>query len=148
MTALQAARVPIDLPDIETQDCVTRAAQQLHAIQGTVTHLRESLWRDPLTVWPTITPELSRAAKADPLRASVDGFPYPLASVLHRYLAESAIDRKVSRLIQYFEVTAEFSAILLLSVFCRDATLFSNVQRALTKNDPEKRRPPLLERTD
>jgi len=148
MTAAGAASVPVDLPSIELQDRVTRAAQQLHSMQAKVIHLRESLWRDPLTVWPTITPELSRAAKADPLRASVDGFPYPLASVLHRYLAESAIDRKVSRLIQYFEVTAEFSAILLLSAFCRDATLFGNVQRELTKNDPEKRRPPLLERAD
>jgi len=148
MTAAGAARVPIDLPGIDLQDRVSRAAQQLHSMQAKVLQLRESLWSNPLAVWPTVAPELTRAAKADPLRASVDGLPYPLASVLHRYMAESEIDRKVSRLIQYFEVTAEFSAILLLSVFCRDATLFSNVQRALTKNDPEKRRPPLLERTD
>jgi hypothetical protein len=148
MTALQAARVPIDLPGIEAQDRVTRAAQQLYAMQATVTNLRETLWRDPLAVWPRVTPELSRAARVDPLRANIDRSPYPLASVLHRYLAESAIDRKVSRLIQYFEVIAEFSAILLLSAFCRNATLFGNVQRKLTNNDSEQRREPLLERAD
>lgn len=148
LTALQAANVPIDLPDIEAQDRVTRAAQQLHAMQATVSHLRETLWRDPLAAWPTVTPELSHTARVDPLRANIDRSPYPLASVLHRYLAESATDRKVSRLLQYFEVTAEFSAILLLSAFCRDATLFWHMQRKLPNNDPEQRREPPLERAD
>jgi hypothetical protein len=148
VTAAGAASVPIDLPSIDLQDRVTRAAQRLHSMQAKVLQLRESLWSNPLAVWPTVASELTRAAGADPLLASVDGLPYPLASVLHRYIAESAIDRKVSRLVQYFEVTAEFSAILLLSAFRRDAALFGSVQQELTKNDPEKRHLSLLDRTD
>src|SRR5258708_31946113 len=135
MTALQAARGPVHLPGIEAQDRLTPAAPQPYAMQATVTHLRQTFWRGPPAVWPTVTFELSRAARVDPLRANIDRSPYPLASCLHRYLAESAIDRKVSRLIQYFEVIAEFGAILLLSAFCRNATLFGNMQRKLTNND-------------
>jgi len=148
MTATGAASVPINLPSIELQDRVTRAAQQLHSMQARVLQLRESLWSNPLTVWPRVAPELSRAARADPLRASAEGLPYPLASVLHQYMAKSAIDRKVSRLVQYFEATAAFSAILLLSAFRRDDMLFGNVLEVLTKNSPEKRRPPMLDRVD
>jgi hypothetical protein len=140
-----AASLPIDLPVLEVQDRVAEVARRLADMNATVVELRDALWENPRDA-AMIEERLDLATESDPLRATIEHLPYPLASVLHRYVADGDPRRKLDRLLQYFEISAEFGAIVLLSALHRDLALFHDANPDFEKVAPPGRQ--FLDRAD
>ncbi|WP_138757674.1 hypothetical protein [Modestobacter altitudinis] len=141
--ALAGIRIP--LPPVAAQDEVIRAAAHLASMEATIGRLRGDLWRHPEAA-TRVVERLERAAKADPVKRWLESLPYPLASVLQRYVAQRDTEARVQSLINFFEATAQFGCAVLLSVFQADLGLFTEVQPDLIKAAPPGRQ--LLDRAD
>jgi len=142
-SAIHALRVPVPSP--ADQRKASGVARHLISMEAEISRLRARLWQEPAAA-EQLLDSLEQAAKADPLRRWVDLLPYPLASVLYSFLAEQDTERRVNRLLHFFEVTAEFSCTVLLSVLWRDEGLRSSSLPHIAGAAPPGRR--LLTRTD
>ena len=111
--ALGTLRIPV--PSIAVQEEAIRTAAHLASMEATVSRLRSDLWRHPEGALGLLT-RLASEAKADPVRRWTESLPYPLASVLQRYIAQRDADLRVEGLLHFFEVTAQFGCAVLISI--------------------------------
>ncbi len=143
--AASLAEVRIPIPRLAAQAKAIAAASHLASMEATVERLRSDLWRRPDQA-KRVVERLESAARVDPVRRWLEALPYPLASVLQRYVALRDPEARVQSLINFFEATAQFGCAVLLSVFRADPNLFAEVQSDLAKAAPPGRQ--LFDRAD
>lgn len=133
VAALSSVRIP--LPSLVAQQEAIAAAGHLASMEATVERLRSDLWRRPEKA-KRVVEQLEQAARLDPVRRWLESMPYPLASVLQRYVALRDPEARVQSLVNFFEAMAQFGCAVLLSVFRADDVLFEQVQPDLAKAAP------------
>ncbi|MBN1091826.1 hypothetical protein JKP75_04130 [Blastococcus sp. TML/M2B] len=143
LAALSSVRIP--LPSLIAQQEAIAAAGHLASMEATVERLRSDLWRRPEKA-KRVVEQLEQAARLDPVRRWLESMPYPLASVLQRYVALRDPEARVQSLVNFFEAMAQFGCAVLLSVFRADDVLFQQVQADLAKAAPPGRQ--LFDRAD
>lgn len=139
------ATVQLPIPPLTAQDQAITAATHLSSMEATVARLRSELWRHPERATRVVS-QLESAARADPVRRWLEALPYPLASVLQRYVSTREPEQRVAALLNFFEVTAQFGTAVLLSVARGDESLLRDVQPDLLKAVPPGRQ--LFDRAD
>jgi hypothetical protein len=143
--AVALATVQLPIPPLAAQDQAITAATHLSSMEATVARLRSELWRHPERATRVVS-QLESAARADPVRRWLEALPYPLASVLQRYVATREPEVRVAALLNFFEVTAQFGTAVLLSIARGDESLLRDVQPDLVKAVPQGRQ--LFDRAD
>lgn len=130
LKALASVRIP--LPSLSAQQEAIEAAGHLASMETTVERLRSDLWRHPAQS-RRVVERLERAARLDPVRRWMESMPYPLASVLQRYVALRDPEARVQTLVNFFEAMAQFGCAVLLSILRADQRLFEQAQPDLAK---------------
>jgi SAM-dependent methyltransferase len=121
-TSLAEATVYIPR-DIREQRQVIEAEAGIAELLEQLNRYRRDLWEQPRRA-----PQITRAVEAmrpdDSLEDWLELLPYPLATILWTYHAESDVRQKGLHLEHFFEALAEFNVTLMLSAFSRDSQFF------------------------
>jgi hypothetical protein len=143
ITVNHIKRLPIFVPSIQIQSDILDLDKRISVEQNTVmalhndiSELRRDLWASPkcsLRVRNGIDRITVRLASnagqhaSDSLESWLEKLPFPQASILRAWQATSSQDYKTKyeHLLHFFEGTAEFFGIILLSAFSSNDALFS-----------------------
>ena len=144
-------RLQVFVPDVPTQrtmmEIETRIAAEhntLLGLQNDIVELRRDLWANPRSA-PKVDQRL--IALSNRLSGSLkqhaverldqwsETLPFPLASILRAWQATPSQDFYVKhlRLLDFFEATAEFHSVILLSAFKSNEGLFESHRQKLTE---------------
>ncbi len=131
------------VPDLQTQrrmleieTCITTEQNTVMALQNEIAEIRRELWANPKAaqqVQERIDGLASRLAGSITQHASetldqwFETLPFPLASVLRAWQATPSRDfkTKYEHLLHFFEGTAEFVSVILLSAFSSNEAVFA-----------------------
>jgi hypothetical protein len=108
------AEATIYLPPPQVQAEVIRIDTIIEALKGRLTQVQTELWAHPFSTRSALE-QLDRLRDRDELSDWAEILPFPLASILWAYIAENRTGRKVSHLFHFFEASAQFIAVILLS---------------------------------
>jgi len=139
------------IPDLATQrrmlDIEARLATEenvLRGLQNELSELRRDLWRNPRTANDVsdrlgefsdrISGDLKQQASIG-LDQWFETIPFPIASILRAWQATPSDDFKTrhEHLLDFFEATAEFLSVILLSVFSANQSLYEPHREKLTE---------------
>jgi len=139
------------VPDLQTQrqmlEIETRITTEhniVMALQNEISELRRELWAGPKSAPQVqeridiLTRRLAGEIKqhaSESLDQWFETLPFPLASILRAWQATSSQDfkAKYEHLIHFFEGTAEFVSVILLSAFNSNDAVFAPHRRKLTE---------------
>jgi hypothetical protein len=143
--------LPVLVPDLQTQRTMlaieARITGEENALLGLQNELQESrreLWADSRTA-PSVEQRLSSLSNrlgvsikehtAERLDQWFETLPFPLASILRAWQATPSQDfkTKYEHLLHFFEGTAEFLSVIVLSAFSSNEALFGAHKRKLTE---------------
>ena len=136
-------RIQILIPDLATQREILAIEARISSEENTILglqndllELRRELWRNPRSV-STINKSLDKftATFSGDLKAQAslgldqwfETIPFPIATILRAWQATPSDDYKSKQehLLHFFEATAEFLSIILLSAYSRNEALYS-----------------------
>ena len=150
-------KLHIFVPDLHTQKTMLEVEARIAAEQNTLIGLQNELgqfqrelWADfqsvkqvdqRLRIYSNRLSESPKLYAAEGLDQWFETLPFPLASILRAWQATPSKDfkTKYEHLLHFFEATAEFIAIILISAFKSNPALFEehklNFKRAMQKNN-------------
>lgn len=130
---------------LEIEGRITAEHNTLVGLQIELEELRQDLWKDPSSA-PQILNQVELFSKklsgaletqsSESLDRWAESLPFPLASVLRAWQATPGDDYKTKyeHLLHFFEATAEFVSVILLSAFSSNTAVFAlHKQRLATK---------------
>lgn len=118
-------RALIILPDIEQQTRIVNAHNNLKDLKLLLDDQENILWAHPKSIQKIERKIQSfQADAAENFEDWMNSLPFPLASILWRYIADPQAKDKVEHLFHFFEAFSQFTSTLLLSVFYADEELF------------------------
>jgi len=144
--------IDIFVPDLQTQkkmlEIETRIASEentLLSLQNEIVELRRDLWSSPSSSasvvqrLDTLSSQLSGNIEQHVLvnlNQWIETLPFPLSSILRSWQATPSQDfkTKYEHLLHFFEATAEFLSIILLSAFNANEALFELHSKKLTES--------------
>jgi len=144
-------KLQVFVPDLQTQrimmEIETRIASEhntLLGLQNDIVELRRDLWANPRSAPKVdqrliaLSNRLSGSLKqhaVERLDQWFETLPFPLASILRAWQATPSQDFYVKhlRLLDFFEATAEFHSVILLSAFKSNEGLFESHRQKLTE---------------
>lgn len=149
MQTLRELRVFV--PDLQTQrrmleleTRITTEHNTVMALQNEITELRRELWANPNSA-PQVQERIDILAKrlagginqhaSESLDQWFETLPFPLASILRAWQATPSQDfkTKYEHLLHFFEGTAEFVSVILLSAFNSNDAVFAPHRQKLTE---------------
>jgi hypothetical protein len=151
LTKQSLAELPVFVPDLNVQRLLLNleariAGEQntLLGLQNELTEYRRELWRTPATSvavergLDALSKRLSgglREHAAARLDQWFETLPFPLASILRAWQATPSQDfrAKYEHLLHFFEATAEFASVVLLSAFGSNEALFAPHRQRLVE---------------
>ena len=130
-------KAPFLLPPLVIQEQVVSARARINRLQAELNELETILWRRPMGV-RDLESKLSSVNKADRFQDWMETLPFPLASILWRYHAHKGSPReKYERLLSFFEALAEFAALVHLSAFSSNESLWIETRAKLQEKFDE-----------
>ncbi|BFH60500.1 hypothetical protein PAJ34TS1_10920 [Paenibacillus azoreducens] len=123
-------------PSIETQIELINAQNEITELRAMINSIEQQLWNKPNDVEYTLK-SLKNLNRESGFEEWAETLPFPLASILWRYNAESDVRLKKEHLFHFFEAVAQFNTILLLSGLKSDSSLF-DAQREIVFKDFKK----------
>lgn len=142
--------LPVFVPDIQTQrrmlkleTRITTESNTVMALQNEITELRRELWANPKSAAQVqikvdvLAMRLAGGIKqhaSESLDQWFETLPFPLASILRAWQATPSQDHKTKyeHLLHFFEGTAEFVSVILLSAFSSNDAAFAVHRQKLT----------------
>jgi len=126
------------LPDLATQVEVVRIHSLITDSSTQLRILQRQLWNAPATAT-----EIEHAVRSlDPdadFVTWIESLPFPLASILWVFHAETAVRRMVDSLFDFFEALAEFTVMVMLSAFASDPAFYDEHSAHWLDTDPKHR---------
>lgn len=108
------AETEIYLPPPQIQAEVVAINASIESARDQLESIQRELWMHPHST-RSVLGQLEKLTAGEGITEWMENLPYPLASILWLYYAESSPARKVSHLLNFFEASAEFIAGILLS---------------------------------
>jgi hypothetical protein len=131
-TTLTADDAVLFLPSIDLQTEVKRVDAALELLGAQVASLRSGLWANPKS-HRDVERKVARLGSGEDFEAWMESMPFPVASVLWRYHADSEARSKRDHLLHFFEALAQFVGTHLLSVLHNDQEWFAQEVEALVR---------------
>jgi hypothetical protein len=129
---------------LEIEASITTEQNTVMALQNELAEMRRELWANPRTA-PKVQQRLGGLARrlaggikqhaSDTLEQWFESLPFPLASILRAWQATPSKDfkTKYEHLLHFFEGTAEFFSVILLSAFNANDAVFEARKQKLTE---------------
>ena len=151
LTKKTLMELPIILPSVHVQQAVVDVEERIAAqrntllgLQNELAHFERDLWANPQSAGAVgqRVSVLSKKLSGGPLEYAVAGLdewietvPFPLASILRAWQATSTTNfkTKCEHLLHFFEATAEFVSMILMSAFSSNGPLFEQHLQKLTR---------------
>ncbi|MGG3480021.1 N-6 DNA methylase [Peribacillus frigoritolerans] len=125
------------LPDIDTQHESVKLQSNITDLRSQLNKLEHQLWKHPLK-YKQIEKEIQQLNRDDGLQEWIEGLPFPLGSILWRYVAESDIRIKKEILLHFYEAFIQFHVMIILSGLMSDEQCFKeNKSSWFTSEDIE-----------
>jgi hypothetical protein len=121
-------RLQLPLPPIAVQQKVVEAMSLIQAQRLELDALDRQLTNQPQDV-DHVLRNLRELGEHDPLQAFIENLPFPLATILWRYEADAEEKSQVDHLLRFFQASAAFVTVVLLSAFHSDEALFNAEKR-------------------
>jgi hypothetical protein len=121
-------RLQLPLPPIAVQRKVVEAMSLIQAQRLDLDALYRQLTNQPQDV-DHVLRNLRELGEHDPLKAFTENLPFPLATILWRYGADVEEKGQVEHLLRFFQASAAFMTVVLLSAFRSDEALFNASKR-------------------
>lgn len=115
----------IYLPEISTQERVLQSHQTMEELRLQLNQLESRLWKRPVSV-DDINQKVDRLNEDEGIESWIAMLPFPLASVLRKYHAVENTEYKSKFLLDFFEATAQFFTVVMLSALQNDESRFRN----------------------
>jgi hypothetical protein len=115
----------IYLPEISTQERVLQSHQTMEELRLQLNQLESRLWKRPVSV-DDINQKVDRLNEDEGIESWIAMLPFPLASVLRKYHAVDNTEYKSKFLLDFFEATAQFFTVVMLSALQNDESRFRN----------------------
>lgn len=144
------------VPDLQTQwrmieieTSITAEQNTVMALQNEITELRRELWGNPQSA-PQVEKKIATLARrlaggikqhaSESLDQWFETLPFPQASILRAWQATPSQDfkTKYEHLLHFFEGTAEFVSVILLSAFNSNDAVFAPHRQKLTETMQKK----------
>ena len=138
ITKSQLFKANIYLPDMETQAKTIRINSSISDITTQLEIRQRQLWNNPRNIKEIEKTVISFTPEND-FKIWMETLPFPLASVLWAYHADTNIWRKVANLFNFFEALSEFTATVLLSAFASDPSFYNQKSEKWIEKDPKYR---------
>jgi len=151
LTKQTLRELPVFLPDLQTQrqmlEIETRIMTEQNtvmAIQNEIAEMRRELWTNPKSA-PQVQESIDGLARrlengikqhaSESLEQWFETLPFPQASILRAWQATPSQDfkTKYEHLLHFFEGTAEFVSVILLSAFSSNEAIFAPHRQKLTE---------------
>lgn len=117
------SEAPLYLPDFQDQIMLTEVNNKIENLLLEIGDQQIQLWRNPKRT-QEINKLISQYQRDTSIEKWIEKLPFPLSSILWRYLATSESGRKVEYLLHFFEAFSEFMSMLLLSSFYQDKEFY------------------------
>ncbi|MBV6716566.1 hypothetical protein [Paenibacillus chitinolyticus] len=121
------------LPSVETQIKMINAQNEITELRAMLHTIEQQLWKKPNDVDNTLK-SLKNINRETGFGVWVETLPFPLASILWRYDAESDVRMKKEHLFHFFEAMAQFNTMLLLSGLKSDSSLLVSQRETVFAN--------------
>lgn len=127
------------LPSLKIQAKILASLDQIAGIRGEIDELESAVWTDTRSI-DQLARQVEVVNREDRFEDWIETLPFPLATVLWRYRADSNSAReKYEVLLHFFEALAEFLATVHLSAFSSNTEIWSqhreNLHRVLDRNN-------------
>ena len=117
------------LPSLDVQQAIVSGIGRIKTLSNELSELEEKLWQRPAAV-KEVLECVDRVNHEDRFDDWLESLPFPLASILWAYDADTDSDKeKYERLLHFFEALAEFEAVVLLSAFVSGEALWATCQQ-------------------
>lgn len=127
-----AREMLVVVPAIGDQLEALEADNALRTLSLQATELRSRLWRNPDQAG-VIRADFETLTSRPHQDGWLENLPFPLASIAYRATADAASDDKISRLLHFFEATAEFVSTVLLSGLRSNPELYEGERSRLVR---------------
>ncbi len=128
------SEAPLYLPDFQDQIMLTEVNNKIENLLLEIGDQQIQLWRNPKRT-QEINKLISQDQRDTSIEKWIDKLPFPLSSILWRYLATSESGRKVEYLLHFFEAFSEFMSMLLLSSFYQDKEFYKSHNQKWANHD-------------
>lgn len=128
------SEAPLYLPDFQDQIMITEVNNKIENLLLEIGDQQIQLWRNPKRT-QEINKLISQYQRDTSIEKWIDKLPFPLSSILWRYLATSESGRKVEYLLHFFEAFSEFMSMLLLSSFYQDKEFYKSHNQKWANHD-------------
>lgn len=120
-------RVPIGIHNLDQQNEIVMYQQRIDELQVLLQTTQHDLW-SPSKGVRTVEPVLQLFPDTNDLNTWIPRLPYPLASILWTHEATLDIRRKSEILFAFFEATAEFITMILLSGLQSNKVIYNQLK--------------------
>ncbi|WP_258298177.1 hypothetical protein [Paenibacillus peoriae] len=112
-------------PSVETQTMMNDAQNEITELRAMLYTIEQQLWNKPNDVEKTMK-SLKRINRESGFESWMETLPFPIASILWRYNAESNVRLKKEHLFHFFEAMTQFNTMLLLSGLKSESSLLDS----------------------
>ena len=121
------------LPDVKVQEQVIQLDAAIRDSSTNLGEFRRKLWRFPCS-HKTIEKRLGPYNRSDD-EAWIEALPFPLASILLEYYADSDVKEKLGHLLHFFQALPQYNAALLLSAYAADPSFYAQYKKSWLEED-------------
>jgi hypothetical protein len=125
---------PLFIPNYQEQISLIEVNNKIENLLLEISEYQNQLWKRP-----NQTQEINKSIvlyeKDNSIEKWLDNLPFPISSILWKYLATSDNKSKVEYLLHFFEAFSEFLSMLLLSAFNQDQQFYKSESHRWINND-------------
>ena len=118
-------RLPIIIPEMKKQKEMCETRQKISELEVQLYSLKNNFYMNPLST-TEIRRDLKNINHVESIEQWSESLPFPLASVLRRYLTEDTYEKRQEALFLFFEGYAAFHACVLLSILNSNKNSFNS----------------------
>ncbi len=109
------SKLEIIVPSISEQNKILDTQRQIQELKAQIDALGEAFEKNPSS-YVEVQKNIKEINNYHTITEWGEGLPFPLASILRRYFAETAFEKKLEALFQFFEAYSIYNACILLSI--------------------------------
>ena len=127
---------PLFIPNYQEQIGLIEVNNKIDNLLLKINEHKNQLWKRPTQI-KEINKSIVQYEKDNSIEKWLDSLPFPISSILWKYLATSENKRKVEYLFHFFEAFSEFLSMLLLSAYNQDEQFYRSESHRWINNDSQ-----------
>jgi hypothetical protein len=127
---------PLFIPSYQEQISLIEVNNKIENLLLEISEYQNQLWKRPNQT-KEINKSIVQYEKDNSIEKWLDSLPFPISSILWKYIATSENKSKIDYLLHFFEAFSEFLSMLLLSAFYQDKQFYKSESHRWINNDSQ-----------